>query len=222
MRSSRELVRSQSQRLTSQQPAGSGNRTRIFVDYWNLQLTMNGRLGRTFRFDWARLPFWLTERTAEICKLADCTYDGMHVCSSFNPSSEKDQSHKRWALNWLDRQPGVQVSLRERQHRPPPSCPNCFSVVARCPTCDGDMAGTAGKGVDTAIATDMIRLAWEHVYDIAVLVSSDADLVPAVEFLDLRGRKVLQAGFPPSGSALATACWASFDLIERNSEFERP
>ena len=67
----------------------------------------------------------------------------------------------------------------------------------------------------------MIRLAWEDAYDIAVLVSSDSDFVPVVEFLDLRGKKVVQAGFPPVGSHLAKACWASFDLFERRSEFER-
>ena len=67
----------------------------------------------------------------------------------------------------------------------------------------------------------MIRLAWEDAYDIAVLVSSDSDFVPVVEFLDLRGKKVVQAEFPPVGSHLAKACWASFDLLERRSEFER-
>ena len=35
------------------------------------------------------------------------------------------------------------------------------------------------KGVDTAIITDLLTLAWEGAYDVAILVSSDADLVPA-------------------------------------------
>ena len=206
--------------LNAQRPPSPGNRIRVFVDYWNLQLTMNDQSGRTFRFDWARFPLWLTEKAADLCYIRDATYEGMHVYSSYNPDSLKDLNHKRWAQNWLNRQPGVQVSLRERQHRPPPSCPNCYREVAICPACKEDMTGTIEKGVDTAIATDMIRLAWEHVYDVAVLVSSDADLVPAVDFLDLRGRKVLQAGFPPSGNALATACWASFDLFGQRAEFE--
>ena len=59
------------------------------------------------------------------------------------------------------------------------------------------MSLTEEKGVDVAIATDMIKLAWEDVYDWAVLVSSDRDFVPAVEFLNAKGRKVLHAGFPP-------------------------
>lgn len=84
------------------------------------------------------------------------------------------------------------------------------------------MSATEEKGVDTLIATDMIRLAWESAYDVAVLATSDSDLVPAVEFLNLKGRKVIQAGFPPLGVALATACWASFDVARYYQEIQRP
>ncbi len=83
------------------------------------------------------------------------------------------------------------------------------------------MKRTEEKGVDVAIVTDMIRLAWEAAYDIAVLVSSDSDLAPAIEFLDLRGRKIVQAGFPPIGSHVATTCWASFDMFSERESFRR-
>lgn len=83
------------------------------------------------------------------------------------------------------------------------------------------LAGTVEKGVDTAIATDMIRLAWENAYDAAILVTSDADLVPAVEFLELKGIRVIQAGFPPDGADLSTACWGSFDLFACRKMFGR-
>lgn len=84
------------------------------------------------------------------------------------------------------------------------------------------MVGTVEKGVDTFIATDMIRLAWENAYEIAVLASSDSDLVPAVKFLDQKAKKVVQAGFPPVGVDLATACWASFDIWPSKNEIIRP
>ena len=89
------------------------------------------------------------------------------------------------------------------------------------PDCKKEMIATEEKGVDTLIATDMIRLAWENAYDLAVLASSDSDLVPAVEFLSLKGRKVIQAGFPPLGVALATACWASFDVAPHRAQIRR-
>jgi uncharacterized LabA/DUF88 family protein len=67
----------------------------------------------------------------------------------------------------------------------------------------------------------MIRLAWEEAYDLAVLATSDRDLVPAVEFLSLKGRKVVHAGFPPLGSDLARACWASFDVYPGAAQITR-
>ena len=87
--------------------------------------------------------------------------------------------------------------------------------------CSQEIKGSVEKGVDTLIATDMIRLAWEEAYDIAVLATLDADLIPAVEFLDLKARKVIQAGFPPKGIALSTACWASFDVARDCHEIRR-
>jgi len=199
-------------------------RVRIFVDFWNLQLTMNERLAhdtgeRSFPFDWSHFPRWLTTRSAELCGSA-VAYEGMHVYASYDPRGN-DASFKNWIETWLNRQPGVQVILKERRPKDAPKCPECHATVERCPSCGAGLRRTQEKGVDTAIVTDMIRLAWEQSYDIAVLVSSDSDLVPAVEFLDLRGRKVIQAGFPPTGSHLATACWASFDLFADRANFRR-
>ena len=71
------------------------------------------------------------------------------------------------------------------------------------------------------MVTDMVRLAWEEAYDVGVVVSSDSDFVPAVEFLDSRGLKMIQAGFPPSGTHLATSCWASFDIFPLREKFRR-
>ena len=68
------------------------------------------------------------------------------------------------------------------------------------------------------MVTDMVRLAWEEAYDVGVVVSSDSDFVPAVELLDSRGLKIVQAGFPPFGAHLATSCWASFDIFPNEGE----
>jgi uncharacterized LabA/DUF88 family protein len=50
------------------------------------------------------------------------------------------------------------------------------------------------KGVDVRIAVEMIRLARNNVYDIAFLVSSDTDLVPAVEEVRSFGKEVVYVG----------------------------
>lgn len=210
-------------------PSGAGRpgteRVRIFVDFWNLQLTMNQRErtvagSSSFLFDWSKLPSWLVKKAADKCGVPNLAYEGMHVYASYDPRAN-DEKLKRWLLTWLDRQPGVQVVLKERKPKDAPHCPVCRAEVPTCPACGGSLRRTQEKGVDTAIVTDMIRLAWESSYDVAVLVSSDSDLVPAVQFLDLRGRKVIQAGFPPIGSHLATACWASFDMFAERDSYRR-
>ena len=50
------------------------------------------------------------------------------------------------------------------------------------------------KGVDVRLAVEMIRLARSNKYDIAYLLSSDTDLVPAIEEVRSFGRKVNYVG----------------------------
>lgn len=206
-------------------------RTRVFVDYWNLQLTINDREGEAtgqtnvrFKVDWRGLPAWLAQKAAEVTGTANYSFEGAIIYASYNPNTAEGRRDNQWLMTWLNRQPGIQVQCRARQPKNPPRCNTCHRLISNCPHpgCGIRLAGTVEKGVDTAIATDMIRLAWEGAYDIAVLASSDSDLVPAVQFLDQKGRKVVQAGFPPSGVQLATSCWASFDIFQHRNEIRRP
>jgi uncharacterized LabA/DUF88 family protein len=68
------------------------------------------------------------------------------------------------------------------------------------------------KGTDSAIITDMFSLAWEGAYEVAVLVSSDADMIPAVERIQDRGPKIINATWQNHGHDLARRCWASFSI----------
>jgi uncharacterized LabA/DUF88 family protein len=144
------------------------------------------------------------------------------VYASYDPAKEESRGFHQWATTWLNRQPGVRVECRERKPKSLPKCPICHREISKCPHCQGSIQGTIEKGVDTLMATDMIRLAWEDAYDVAVVATSDADLAPAVEFLRLKGTKVIQAGFPPLGATLATTCWASFDVFRDREEIRRP
>lgn len=74
------------------------------------------------------------------------------------------------------------------------------------------VSGTVEKGIDTAIATDLLKLAWEGTWHVAVQVSSDHDFIPAVELLAAKGYRVINAHFPPKGVHLARRCWAGIDL----------
>jgi uncharacterized LabA/DUF88 family protein len=83
------------------------------------------------------------------------------------------------------------------------------------------MIATEEKGVDTLLVTDLLRLGLSNSYDAAVLGSLDADMVPAVEYIQTMGKKVVQAGFPPQGMTLSTQCWGSFDVIDILPRIER-
>ncbi|MBM4402609.1 MAG: NYN domain-containing protein [Candidatus Cloacimonetes bacterium] len=51
------------------------------------------------------------------------------------------------------------------------------------------------KGVDVKIATDLIVGAYEDTYDTAVLVSSDLDLIPAIDKAKELGKEIEYIGF---------------------------
>ncbi len=54
------------------------------------------------------------------------------------------------------------------------------------------------KGDDIHIAVDMVKGAYENVFDIAILVSGDGDFVPAVQVVQEKGKSVENAYFKQS------------------------
>lgn len=56
------------------------------------------------------------------------------------------------------------------------------------------------KGVDVALVTDLLGMAWEGVYDVGVLVSGDADYASAVARLMQKGRNIEVVSFKRSCS----------------------
>lgn len=205
-------------------------RIKVFVDYWNLQLTLNEREAAQqhqdnlrFKIDWRKLPAWLADNAARTTGIPKYSYEGAIIHASYDRNSSDGPGFFNWATTWLNRQPGIQVECHVRRPRSRPRCNSCHKEIATCPhpECGNPITGTIEKGVDTAIATDMIRLAWENAYDIGVLASLDADLIPAVHFLDQKGKKIVQAGFPPKGVDLATSCWASFDIFANREDIRR-
>jgi uncharacterized LabA/DUF88 family protein len=69
------------------------------------------------------------------------------------------------------------------------------------------------KGDDVYLATDLIRGAYENLYDIAVIISGDADFIPAINLVRRNGKKVINAFFPKSSSyQLRNCCDGSINL----------
>ena len=204
----------------------------VFIDYWNLQLTLNSNLSiqkgiedYRAKIDWRNLGPLLARTACNVigCAVADHSCEGCHIYTSFNPATQEGKKFKNWATTWLDRQPGVNVQIRERKPKALPKCPVCHREISHCPHrgCERPIVATVEKGIDTLLVTDLVRMAICNAYDTAVLASSDADMVPAVEFVQTLGKKVIQAGFPPMGVDLATQCWGSFDVLSLAAQIER-
>ena len=196
-------------------------RVRVFVDFWNFELSIK-QIEPTFKIDWRALgPFLARKALQAIDETALVNYQGMNVYGSYN--SNQDHVLLDWATRTLATFPGVHVTMvpRRRKHSGP-TCPACHKVVSLCPSCHADMRGTEEKGIDTRIATEMISLAWVDNYDVAVLVSSDRDFVPVVEFLGTRGIKVVHGAFAPQvGAELTQKCWGSIRISDIYREFRR-
>ncbi|MCY4038009.1 MAG: NYN domain-containing protein [Hyphomicrobiales bacterium] len=196
----------------------------VFVDFWNFTLSLKNKK-ENFKPDWSLIGRLFAE---EAGKLADpnllVSYEAMHVYGSHDPDMKKADKHLKWFYKVLNRMPGVRaVSKKRRKKKSPPKCPNpeCMEKISQCPSCNHDMRGTEEKGVDTSIVTDMIRLAWADAYDVAVLVSSDGDFIPVVEFLQSRGIKIIHASFPPLGHELSQECWDRFEIPKLMPKFRR-
>ena len=89
-------------------------------------------------------------------------------------------------------------------------CRSCGAETSACANCGAALAIAAEKGVDAALVTDLLSLAWQRAYDVAVLVSGDSDYIPAVEYVQSQGLKVINAAWTAHGHQLQGACWGQF------------
>ncbi|TKD12372.1 NYN domain-containing protein [Polyangium fumosum] len=188
-------------------------RVRVFIDYWNFQLAWNERTGR-LGCDWRRLPSVLcgeASRAINSAGLGALTLEETRVYAGYEAGREN--SLKNWLHNFLDRQPGVRVFTSERHWRKQPvHCRSCDTEHEKCPQCGAHFGRAAEKTVDARIVTDLVGLAWEGAYDVAILVSSDKDFIPAVEHVQAKNFKVINASWKNRGNELAKVCWASFEI----------
>ena len=188
----------------------------VFVDFWNLQLGWN-REAAGRRLDWLALPNVLATEAACFATAREQESSAHEVTTiiyaSWNPTNETKL--KGWLVRYLGKRPEFTIKLRERRFvQRKFRCSHCVKQFANCPACGQSLLGTEEKGVDTAIATDLVALAADGECDLAILVSDDADHVPAVEWAVNRGVRVVNATWVASGSALSQASSQSTTLIE--------
>jgi NYN domain len=190
-------------------------RTTIFIDFWNFSLQWRNRASGD-RIDWTRVPPALLAESERQLQSA-VTGDTLHleetlVYASYD-EDDAGRKLKGWLDAFLDKQPRFQVNTRIRRSKARSVyCRACEKAIERCPHCEELLRWAPEKGVDTSIVTGLLSLAGEHAFDTALLVSSDTDYLPAVEYLQSRGFKVINATWANHGHELARACWASFEL----------
>ena len=75
-------------------------RVRVFVDFWNFQLSLN-QGGSRFKPDWRILGNLLArEALRKVDETAHLAYQGMNVYGSYG-ENESDRGLKKWADNTL-------------------------------------------------------------------------------------------------------------------------
>jgi ferredoxin len=201
-------------------------RARVFVDFWDFQLQWNNRT-RKAGCDWTRLPPVLANQTSAILLYAgvagSLSLEEVRVYASVATDSRRETRLRRWLDLFLDRQPGFRVFVRERRsQRRPVRCTKCGGTLEVCPVCSSALRSAPEKGVDAAIVTDLLSLGWDSAFDVGILVSSDADLIPGVERVQVRGIKIVNAAWLGHGHQLARTCWAHFQIDPLCESLSRP
>jgi hypothetical protein len=197
----------------------------IFIDFWNFSISLEKmvmRDGKNFLINWFKVPESLTGALNDVKGLTGCDfqYQHCHVVGSYGPN---DVKLLPWVNGTLSRVPGIKTHFlpRHKLESGPVCTGPLHHEVSICPECKSPMLGYKEKGVDTAIVTLMIQNAWEGLYDLGILVSSDKDFIPAIEYLDRKGVKFIQAGFKGSGYELRLKSWAYVEITDFYEQFRR-
>jgi hypothetical protein len=195
-----------------------------FIDYWDLQSSLNEGVGGRFQIDWSRFPRWLATKAVSYAHglpTANLRFEGANVYLALDPPYPGDTELKEWAISELGRKPGVRVIFGERVTGPR-NCNAChLTGTPDCRRCKGTVAGSGGQTTTDVITVDIFQLTREEVFDIAVIVSSDTTLIPAARYLKTKGKLVVVGGFLPRGAEMARECSAFLDIGHAKGEFEK-
>ncbi len=120
------------------------------------------------QFDPAKLGMLIESRggpNRASCALSEVrTYTG-------RPDPRKDSKTYAAHMNQCAKWESTSVTVVHRELRYPPDWPNHSAQE---------------KGIDTALAIDFVAMAVDGLYDIGVIMSTDTDLLPALEFVKRR------------------------------------
>lgn len=153
-------------------------RVALFFDGKNFDL---GRKAEApdIAIDMARVATWLVERVGAEELWGAYYYTGVEVADPTTGQLDSRQLGLTGFLTMLGYLPGFFVRTFPRRQQ-----------TSRCPHCGEISSFSIEKEVDTAIVADMLRLAAVDAFDIAILMSGDADFAPGVDGVRALGKKV--------------------------------
>lgn len=152
-------------------------------------------------FDFDRLSSRLTGQVSPVWVF----YSGQRI----GPSDNRiDGKYLEELASRLNATPGVtayDVNIPGLQREP---------ATHRCENCghEGLVEFESEKGIDSSLTVRMLDTA--DSWDVAYLLSGDADFVPAVAALRRRGKIVVGAGFSQPSPALVRECYDYIDLTD--------
>ena len=76
------------------------------------------------------------------------------------------------------------------------------------------------KGTDVKIATDLIIGAVDNLYDTAILISSDTDLIPAIKYIKYKKKRLEYVGFSHDPS-LGMQKYANLSILLLSRDIEK-
>lgn len=183
--------------------SGKTSRVRIFVDYWNFANGWKENTGALpdKNLDWSAFPAAiidaLDERIPQL-KRTRKELRGIKIYVSSRPAEvtypagwdeesrlKDDQRLQNWLQNDLDQLTAYTVDVTQLSDSP-----------LHCKECGSHNPRLIEQGVDTKIAIDLVALASSDLYDIAVLITDDSDLVPSTQCVqDSIDKQVVHLGF---------------------------
>lgn len=180
-------------------------RVRIFIDHANFERSWRREANSNPRtLDWGKLPGAIMARLKQIDYLSGevMEHRGTTVYASTHPRPNRADSEEEDRLRFvIDQLPGYTVKFSQRQLQ-----------KSKCKR--GHVTEEyIEKGVDTKIACDLLAAAIRDAYDIGVLVSNDADLIPSIECVqDVLDRRIVHAGLGDACQYIRSAAWAHIPL----------
>jgi uncharacterized LabA/DUF88 family protein len=99
-------------------------------------------------------------------------YESYYLNSTRDPATDQQNAFHTWLKSAPPRGPKIRVQLYRLK-----------SFHQRCPACEHQFDREVQKGVDVGIATLLIKLAAQDVYDRLILSAGDGDFEDAISYV---------------------------------------